>query len=196
MSAEETLDRRPGRPRDGRVDVSVVDATLAEIADKGFAGVTIEGIAGRAGVGKATIYRRWQNKEELLHFVARQVSDVCAVPDTGTVRDDLRAICEPMGEVLGGSIVGALLPELIAEAARSDEIRALMHALVEERRVPALRVVRRAMERGELPAEVDPHTFVDLICGAVVYRRVVLGVSVARADIRHIIDQALVGLSA
>jgi AcrR family transcriptional regulator len=151
----------------------------------------VESIASRAGVGKATIYRRWRGKEELLRFVAGQVSDVCAVPDTGSVRDDLRTIFEPMGDTLSETVVASLLPELIAEAARSDDMRRLMRSLAQERRDPAIEVLRRAVERGELGEGLKPATVVDLICGAVVYRRLVLGEHVERADIVGIIDQAL-----
>jgi AcrR family transcriptional regulator len=191
MSIGETVDRRPGRPRDARADVAIVEATLAEVAERGFSAATVESIASRAGVGKATIYRRWRGKEELLRFVAGQVSDVCAVPDTGSVRDDLRTIFEPMGDTLSETVVASLLPELIAEAARSDDMRRLMRSLAQERRDPAIEVLRRAVERGELGEGLEPATVVDLICGAVVYRRLVLGEHVERADIVGIIDQAL-----
>jgi AcrR family transcriptional regulator len=190
VSVDEALDRRPGRPRDARVDVAIVEATLAEVTERGFAGATIDGIAARAGVGKATIYRRWKGKAELLRFVASQVSDVCAVPDTGNLRDDLRAIFEPMADILGGT-VGSMLPELIAEAARSDEIRQLMRTLSEERRDPAIEVIERAVADGVLSPGVHPGTLVDLISGAVVYRRVVLGDPVTRDDIDRLIDHAL-----
>jgi AcrR family transcriptional regulator len=191
MSIGETVDRRPGRPRDARADVAIVEATLAEVAERGFSAATVESIASRAGVGKATIYRRWRGKEELLRFVASQVSDVCAVPDTGSVRDDLRTIFEPMGDTLSETAVASLLPELIAEAARSDDIRRLMRSLAQERRDPAIEVLRRAVDRGELDVGLEPATVVDLICGAVVYRRLVLGEHVERTDIVAIIDQAL-----
>ena len=191
MSVGGSLERRPGRPRDARADVAIVEATLAEVTDRGFAGATVEGIAARAGVGKATIYRRWRGKEELLRFVAGQVSDVCAVPDTGNVRDDLRTIFEPMGDILCSPGVGSLVPELIAEAARNAEMRTLVRSLAEERRDPALAVIRRAIEGRELPPSVDADTVVDLICGAVVYRCVVLGDPVSHQDVDRMIDQAL-----
>jgi len=191
MTVDEAVDRRPGRPRDARADIAIVEATLAEVAERGFSAATVEGIASRAGVGKATIYRRWAGKEALLRFVAGQVSDVCAVPDTGTVRDDLRAIFEPMADTLGHTVIGSMLPELIAEAARNVEIRRLMRALAEERRDPAVEVLHRAVERGELPASTDPATFVDLIAGAIVYRWVVLGDRVTKVGVDQIIDQAL-----
>jgi len=191
VSVGEAVDRRPGRPRDARADVAIVEATLAEVTERGFSAATVEGIATRAGVGKATIYRRWRGKEALLRFVASQVSDVCPVPDTGSLRDDLQTIFEPMAEAFGDTVVGSMLPELIAEAARNDDIRDLMRSLAEERRDPALEVLQRAVDRGELPASADPATLVDLIAGAIVYRKVVLGDSVTKAGIHRIIEQAL-----
>jgi AcrR family transcriptional regulator len=61
-----TTDRKPGRPRDARVDAAVAEATRAVLAEHGFGGATVEAIAARAGVGKATIYRRWPSREALL----------------------------------------------------------------------------------------------------------------------------------
>src|SRR5579875_3397714 len=89
-------DRRPGRPRDARVDAAVTKATLAEIAEKGLGSVTMEGIAARAGIGKPSLYRRWPNKDALFYFLASQLHEVFEPPDTGDLRKDLLAVYEPL----------------------------------------------------------------------------------------------------
>ncbi|HEY2332861.1 MAG TPA: helix-turn-helix domain-containing protein, partial [Acidimicrobiales bacterium] len=82
-------DRRPGRPRDVRVDASIESATIEELCERGFGGASIEGIAARAGVGKATIYRRFPSREALLFSAAVHFAGECEAPDTGSLRDDL-----------------------------------------------------------------------------------------------------------
>jgi AcrR family transcriptional regulator len=191
MSVTGDVERRPGRPRDARADRVIVEATLAEVAEKGFSGATVDGIATRAGVGKATIYRRWRGKEALLAFVAGQVSDVCPGVDTGTLRGDLLAIFQPMVEHLGRPAVRALLPELIAEAARTDETRTLIRNLAEERRRPALQAMRRGIRRGELEAGAPVETIADMIVGALMYRHLVLGEQITHREIVRVVDEAL-----
>ena len=146
-------DRRPGRPRDARVDQQIVEATLAELADKGFGGASIESIAGRAGVGKAAIYRRWPNREALLQFVALQVTDVVEPADTGDLRKDLLSVFTPLASQFYVTGAGALLPDLVAEAARDPKIRALLKDLVAERRAVAVHAFERAEARGERIAQ-------------------------------------------
>src|SRR5437016_14195863 len=82
--------RRPGRPRSEQAEQAIIEATLDLFAEQGFEGVCVEAVAARAGVGKATIYRRWPNKEELL--LAALGSMKSPLPEsTGNVRDDLVA---------------------------------------------------------------------------------------------------------
>src|SRR5947209_13533833 len=165
-----TVDRRPGRPRDTRVDEAIVAATTAEVAEKGFAGATIDGIAARAGVGKATIYRRWKGKDELMRFAAEQLSDPCTAVDTGNLRDDLLAIFEPVATGVTSGEVFRLLPVMVAEAARDDDIRQLVRVMAAERRQPAVDAVARAKKRGEVSRSANANVVVDMIAGAIVYR--------------------------
>jgi AcrR family transcriptional regulator len=192
MAAVATAERRPGRPRDARVDQQIVEATLAEVADKGFGGATIESIATRAGVGKAAIYRRWPNREALLQFVALQVSEVVTPADTGDLRADLVAIFAPFaGEFYEGG-AGALLPDLVAEAARDPKIRDMVRHLAVERRSVAVAAFERAAARGELRRGVDIDTVVDMIAGSFLYRFLLLGDQ--PDDVAGAIDVALHGI--
>jgi AcrR family transcriptional regulator len=190
----EPTDRRPGRPRDARVDQQIVEATLAELADKGFAGATIEAIAHRAGVGKATIYRRWPNREALLQFVALQVVDVCQAEDTGDLRKDLLSIFEPLAAEFYEGGMGALLPDLIAEAARDPKIRTLVQGLAAERRVGAVEAFERARKRGELRRGADIDAAVDMIAGSFLYRSLFLGQHLDAGVARTAVDLALHGI--
>jgi AcrR family transcriptional regulator len=190
----EHTDRRPGRPRDARVDQQIVEATLAELAEKGFGGATIEAIAHRAGVGKATIYRRWPNREALLEFVAFQAADVCEPEDTGDLRKDLLSIFEPMAAEFYERGAGALLPDLIAEAAREPKIRALLRELASARRAGAVAAFERARSRGELRRGLDIDIAVDMIAGAFLYRSVVLAEAIAADVARDAVDVVIQGV--
>ena len=97
MSSATNDERRLGRPRDARVDAAVLDAARSLLAEKGYAGTTVEAIATRAGVGKATIYRRWPTREQLLLAVTTADLPEVATPDTGDLREDLRHRLHPAG---------------------------------------------------------------------------------------------------
>ncbi len=111
---------RRGRPRDDRLDAVIVDATVAEVAAKGWGGATIEGIATRAGVGRGSIYRRWRSKSELVQFVAVSITAPSDSVDTGSFVDDLFAATLPIADMLTQPELAALLPALLAEATTDD----------------------------------------------------------------------------
>ena len=185
---------RVGRPRDARVDEQIVVATLAEIEERGFAGASIESIAARVGVGKATIYRRWPNREALLRFVAEQVTDAVEVGDTGDLRKDLLAVFEPLAAQFYVGGAARLMPAMIAEAARDESMRELLHGLVQERRQPAVDAVERARSRGELKRGVVAEDVVDLIAGSFLYRFLLLGQPLGPDVARKAIDAVLDGV--
>jgi AcrR family transcriptional regulator len=129
---------------------------------EGYDAMTIEGIATRVGAGKATVYRRWRNKADLVADAIRTHPgfDVPLV-DTGDVRADLRSFLRSMVGALRG-IDGALMRAFTAERIRHPELaEAFERQFVENRRMHLRRVVQDAVDRGELPATTD----VELIAG-------------------------------
>ena len=105
-------ERLRGRPRDEGVDAAVVEAAVAEIAEKGLTATTMEGIAARAGIGRATLYRRWPNKTALLYFCADQLAEVIQPADTGDLRKDLlTCIRTPGRAVIRRRSAGAAGPD-------------------------------------------------------------------------------------
>ena len=99
MSPTPALPAKTGRKRDPSRDIAILEATLDVLAESGYAGLTIDQVAAVAGAGKATVYRRWANKTELvLDALARlnaSTLDLAALPDTGTLRGDLHALLVP-----------------------------------------------------------------------------------------------------
>ncbi|MFG2137024.1 TetR/AcrR family transcriptional regulator [Streptomyces sp. NPDC048650] len=155
-------------------------AVFEELAAVGFARMSIEGIARRAGVGKTAVYRRWRSK---LHLVLDVVSAVAAAglpsPDTGSLRGDVRMLLEVAARGLQHPMASQILPDLLAEAARSPELaEALRAALHDSQQGVAAAMVARAVERGEIPAGADGGLALDLLTGPLYWRLVVV-----RADL-------------
>ena len=93
-----TAARRPGRPRSEQAEQAILDATLEAVGDRGIDGVSCEDVAARAGVGKATLYRRWPGKEDLLIAAFAALKRPLPEPRGESVRDDLIAMLEVMAE--------------------------------------------------------------------------------------------------
>ncbi|MFG3186881.1 TetR/AcrR family transcriptional regulator [Streptomyces nigra] len=151
-------------------------AVFEELAAVGYARMSIEGIARRAGVGKTAVYRRWRSK---LHLVLDVVSAVAVmglpVPDTGTLEGDLRLLYEVTARALRHPLASQILPDLQAEAARSPEIaEALQKALRDGQASVASTIVRAAEQRGEVRAGLDQELALDLISGPLYWRSVVV----------------------
>jgi AcrR family transcriptional regulator len=155
--ADATDDRRPpGRPRSADADHAIVEATLELLTEAGVASLAIEQVAARAGVAKATIYRRWPNKEALILDALATVEDQPpALPGT-SLRDDLLTLVIGL---IGRSVHpgrGQLYAWMVAESDRNPEIARKYKSIVVERRRRLLEsVLRHWQEKGELRADVD-----------------------------------------
>jgi AcrR family transcriptional regulator len=188
-------DRRPGRPRDARVDAAIVEATNQCLAEHGFAGTTVEAIAAKAGVGKAAIYRRWSSREALLFDVAAAEVDDIVVPDTGSLRDDLVStfteLAKQMNQKTGP---GPILHDIIAEAARNPAMREYFLTIVAERRRVCAAVVYRAKQRGELRKGVDVELVVDMLSSPIFYKKLIVFESATPKYIGNLVDAVLGGV--
>jgi AcrR family transcriptional regulator len=188
--------RRPGRPRDARADEAIIDAAAAVLAKCGPSGFTVDAVAARAGVGKATIYRRWPSRADLLLETATQAALDLTDPDTGSVRDDLVFLLSALAVKLRVTIAGRLMPALIAEAATNPDMSRTLGAFVEERRALSLAMVTRGIERGELPADADPQMLLDLCAGPIFYRTLVARHPVEPEEVEQMVDAVLAGVRA
>ncbi len=160
-----------GRPRREGVDAEVVGAACEILGEHGIAGMSMDLVAQRAGVSKATIYRRWASKEQLVVDVMRSFSQPIPVPDTGTLAADLTQYLEQVIEVFRSQKRNDILPHLIAAACYDDTLRASLHDYSRSRQVPLRTILHRAVRRGELPAGFDVDIAVDMLMGAFLYRR-------------------------
>jgi len=143
---------RQGRPRDPHVDEAIRRAALDLLIEEGFARMSMEAVATRAGVGKAAIYRRWDSKTAL---VVEAVHDrvVCGVdwPRTGDIRADLEVIFTQMMRSMTG-VEGELMAAVVSEMARNAELAtAFFDQFVASRRAELRDRIRAAMDEGQLP---------------------------------------------
>lgn len=151
-------------------------AVFEELAAVGYARMSIEGIARRAGVGKTAVYRRWRSK---LHLVLDVVSAMAVmglpVPDTGSLEGDLRLLYEVTARALRHPVASQIIPDLQAEAARNPDIAdAMQKALRDGQDGVASGIVAAAEARGEVRPGVNPDLALDLISGPLYWRSVVI----------------------
>ncbi|HEX2039949.1 MAG TPA: TetR/AcrR family transcriptional regulator [Acidimicrobiales bacterium] len=187
------LARPPGRPRDPGADRAILEAAIDVLREHGFGGFTVDAVAARAGVGKATIYRRWSGKEELILAAAETVVGDMPSPDTGSVRDDLLVLAGALAAHLTSEPAGCLAADLAAEATRNEEARTLIRRFTSTRRKVSAAVVRRAIERGELRPDIEPDAVVDAVVGPIFFRARLSGAPLTPKAVERIVDLALHG---
>jgi AcrR family transcriptional regulator len=180
------------RRRSQRSEAAILDATLALLGEVGFSGLTIDGIAARAGVGKATIYRHWPGKAHLVVDAFRSRIPPMATPDTGSLRDDLAAVVGFMVQGLGHSPLSRILPALVEASERDPELERLFKEFGAERRAILRGILRRAGARGELRPGLDLELALELITGPVFARRLVIRKPLTRAYAESLVDALMV----
>jgi AcrR family transcriptional regulator len=160
--------KSPGRPRSARADEAIIEAVLDLLADGMPAeAISIEAVAARAGVGKATIYRRWSNKEALLVDAVATVKGELPVLAGASVRDDLLTMLLPIA-MPAHSRAGKIMPCLLTEMRRSPELLRCYEKVSEPRREQLRGVLRRGMASGELRADLDPELIALMLVGPLI----------------------------
>lgn len=146
---------RRGRPRDPAVDEAVLAAALELLADGGFTRLTMDQVAARAGVGKASVYLRWPNKLALVAEAIQQRAGVVPdLPDTGSLPADMRTFLRALLRTYGSA--SRAMAAVSGEVDRHPELRAAWRQSLSAALTDRLReIVERAIARGELPATSD-----------------------------------------
>jgi AcrR family transcriptional regulator len=195
-----TTARRPtgkGRPRSGHVHRKILDATRELLSEAGFADLRLEHVAARAGVGKATIYRRWASKEALAQeLLADLAAPHIAVADSDDTREELlAAVVNPMRAVTDtpfGPVIRALLSQIAVNPTLGDPFRA---TVVQARRDEIARVIARGIARGDLRPDADPELATELLVGPV-YFRLMFGGELTLDFANRVADNVLRGYGA
>lgn len=188
---------RRGRPRDGSRDAAIRSAVIELLAETGYTALTVDAVATRAKAGKATIYRRWPGKAEL---VVSAVSSLGArtlpLPDTGNVRDDLVGVLSALADALRGPL-GAVTTAVIGELADSPELATALHGgLWRQAEQTVDEVLHRGIDRGEVATDAPRELVRELAGAALVNRLVFTGERIDDRFVYALVDDALLPLLA
>jgi AcrR family transcriptional regulator len=178
-------------PRVARTRDAVLQAVRELLREEGYAGITIEGVARRAGIARTTIYRHWSSSAQLVSD-AFEASLAQRVPaDTGDLRQDLIAELTQLAHRLRDEAWGGALCTLIDASGRDAELAELKAQTCDRRRQLLVEIVERGKARGELPAETDVQLLVDRLVGPLFYRHLVRRRVVTDAFVREVIATTL-----
>jgi AcrR family transcriptional regulator len=191
------LPRLPGRPRSEEAHQAILDATNELLRERGFADLTMDDIAQRAGVSKATIYRRWPTKGTLVFeafgadYLTRQ-----PVPDTGSLRGDLEESMRRWIRSVKGTDMGRTLVSLIAEMQRDEELadswrEHFMTPVREKHKI----MFDRAVARGEVSQRIDSDVLLDLLYGPMYHRLLQRHLPVTERFAQVVINTVLAGIA-
>jgi AcrR family transcriptional regulator len=183
-----------GRPRSEEAHKAILDATLELLAEVGFSALTVEGVAGRAGVGKATIYRRWPSKLPLVVEAFGQLPGM-EDADTGSLAEDLKRMLRGYLQAFNTTALSAVLPSLAGERAHNAELSKVFDPVSKERRVPLMRAFERAVARGEIATDVDLELAADLVVGPIAVSLFFKGGRLSSKMVGPMVDLALAGIA-
>lgn len=185
----------PGRPRSQEVHRALLRAALEILSKDGWSGFTMQAIASRAGVGKASLYRRWKSREAVLVAAVEGMVGEIGVPDEGSARRDLLELMRRAVALYRGRS-GSLMPGLVSAMAEHEEVRsAVRETFLAPRRAALREVLRRAIERGELRPDIDQELALDVLGGPLFYRLLVTGGPLDEELARGTVDVMLHGLA-
>ncbi len=159
-------------PRIERSRAVILDAAVQELAEAGYGGVTIESVAARAGVGKSTIYRHWNDKLGLIADAFETFHEQM-VPDLGdrTARECVELLLGHVAEVVVDSTFSRCIPALIEGAERDPRVREFHHRYSATRRQVLIDLISRGVREGEFRADLDPELATSALLGTLFYRR-------------------------
>lgn len=189
------MEKKKGRPRNAATEKAILEASYDLLLENGFGNVTVEKIAERAKVSKATIYKWWPNKAAVVMdgFLSAAMARL-PLPDTGSVIHDIVSQASNLASFLS-SREGKVITELIAEG-QSDLKLAEEYRLryFNPRRLDSRRILERGMERGELKKGLDLELCIDLVYGPLFYRLLVTGEKIDEPFIRSIVKYSFEGI--
>lgn len=171
---------------------AICGAVFELLGEVGYDRMSMDAVAARARASKATIYRSWENKPELvMEAIAQRFGGSPQAPDTGSLRGDLLAILTAACSIAKGD-EGAIVAGLLTAAAHNDELSRTMHRVLYETKHPLYEtLINRAVERGDVPATADPDLLHELIHSMVLCRRLWSADGLDEAYVTHLVDRVL-----
>lgn len=194
--SRQRVTRGIGRPRSEQVDEAILEAGLDSLAAVGFERMTMEGVAERAGVSKATLYLRWSSKADLVVAVVERFVSEIALPDTGTIEGDLLQLMRAAVRVYrgkAGDVMAGLVSALAHDRRLADSLR---QTFLNPRRAALREVLERGVRRGELREDLDYELALDFLGGPLFYRLLITGGPLDDALANGVVAVMLQSLSA
>jgi AcrR family transcriptional regulator len=184
-----------GRPRKPETDTAILSAALTLFGELGSEGMTVEAVAARAGVGKATIYRRWPTKEDLVIAAIQEVLTSVAVPDLGDVRTTLVAMVRGAIMLMKTSTAGLVFPRMAGEVAGRTPLGVrYVEAVIRPRRAMVRSVLERGVAEGVLRPDLDVALLADVLVGPIILRKILNELADMSDDVpERLVDSLLNG---
>lgn len=171
-----------------------MEAACALLMERGYERMTVDEVAERAGVGKATVYRRYPSKEQMAHDALQQIFDLeVPVEETGSLRGDLIAVYRATLEFAHTPAGQRFLLVVSAEAARDEWTASLYREMYQRRQAPIRQILQRAIETGELRPDADIDAMVDWLPGLLVLRAICRTPMPPVEDAERLVDAVLNG---
>ncbi|BCL35289.1 TetR/AcrR family transcriptional regulator [Nostoc sp. MS1] len=159
-----------GRPRSTQADQAILQATLDLLAEVGYQSMSIEAIASRAGVGKTTIYRRYNSKEELVADAIESLREDIQIPDTGSFWGDMDILLDDMSQKIFSHLGRQTLALIISTASNNPQFAQLYWAkYTKPRREAFATILKRAKSRQEIKPDADIDLIINLLSGSLYY---------------------------
>jgi AcrR family transcriptional regulator len=187
----QSSDRPRGRPRDPSRDEAIIEAAIEVLVREGYDRLSVEGVASAAGVGKATVYRRWANKAELMIDAMATLKPAIDTIDTGTLDGDIEllvvASCSPTSQRLLQVMVG-----ICSALPREPELLEAFKTRFTEPRIARItEILERARHRGELGPSVDVAMAASLVPSLMLQRVLMTGQPAGRAYAEQVVGSVL-----
>jgi TetR/AcrR family transcriptional regulator of autoinduction and epiphytic fitness len=177
-------------PRVERSRRLICEAAIAELGEVGYGAMTIESIARRAGVGKATIYRHWNGKLDLIESALQIIATDMVIPDTGTARERARAVLNWLATYLGDNTAlgSSCLPAMVSAAQYDDSVREFHQRFSAERRQVLTDIIDAGKASGEIRSHADARLLAEMLVGPLFYRRLMSGTAFPAERVDEILD--------
>ena len=158
-------------PRIVRSRQVILEATIDELAEVGYGAMTIESVAKRAGVGKATIYRQWRGKADLVESVLVMIKQDIVVRVDGTVRERVTSLLQGLATYLSDSRASLCMPAMVSAAHYDDTVGVFQFRFANERRQVLVDLLADGVSSGELDSDLDAELTAEILAGPLFYRR-------------------------
>jgi AcrR family transcriptional regulator len=185
---------RPKPAVDPRIERSrqiILQAVLEELSEVGYGALTIESVARRAGVGKATIYRHWPDKIALIGDAFKLLQQQRDPALTGSPREKLERVLRHVADILADSPFSSCLPALIEGAERDRAVRGFHHHFQTEARKPTIELISHGIATGDFPPHIDPEIAAFALLGAIFFCRLMTNTPFPEERVRDLIDTVI-----